>query len=147
MDLVFRTVAIFLFILFVTRITGRRELNSLEPYDIIVLVVLGDLVQQGVTQSDNSVTGALIVISTIMVLSVLTGWIGFRFRKAREVIEGEPIIVVDDGRPIMRNLRRERITVEEVEAEARIQQLGSLEDVRWAVLETDGQISFVPKSM
>lgn len=146
MDLVFRTVAIFLFILFVTRITGRRELNSLEPYDIIVLVVLGDLVQQGVTQSDNSVTGALIVISTIMVLSVLTGWIGFRFRKAREIVEGEPIIVVDDGRPIMRNLRRERITVEEVEAEARIQQLGSLEDVRWAVLETDGQISFVPKS-
>ena len=146
MDLVFRTVAIFLFILFVTRITGRRELNSLEPFDIIVLVVLGDLVQQGVTQSDNSVTGAIIVISTIMALSVLTGWIGFRFRKAREVIEGEPIIVVDDGRPIMRNLRRERITVEEVEAEARIQQLGSLEDVRWAVLETDGQISFVPKS-
>jgi uncharacterized membrane protein YcaP (DUF421 family) len=146
MDLVFRTVAIFIFILFVTRVTGRRELNSLEPYDIIVLVVLGDLVQQGVTQSDNSITGAVIVISTIMVLSVFTGWIGFRYRKAREVIEGEPLIVVDDGQPVMRNLRRERITVEEVEAEARIQQLGSLDDVRWAVLETDGQISFVPKS-
>ena len=146
MDLVFRTAAIFIFILFVTRVTGRRELNSLEPYDIIVLVVLGDLVQQGVTQSDNSITGAVIVISTIMVLSVFTGWIGFRYRKAREVIEGEPLIVVDDGQPVMRNLRRERITVEEVEAEARIQQLGSLDDVRWAVLETDGQISFVPKS-
>src|SRR5919198_1419657 len=76
MDLVFRTAAIFIFILFVTRVTGRRELNSLEPYDIIVLVVLGDLVQQGVTQSDNSVTGAIIVISTIMVLSVVTGWLG-----------------------------------------------------------------------
>jgi uncharacterized membrane protein YcaP (DUF421 family) len=146
MDLVFRTVAIFAFILFVTRVTGRRELNSLEPYDIIVLVVLGDLVQQGVTQSDNSVTGAIIVISTIMVLSVFTGWIGFRFRRARNVLEGEPLIVVDDGRPIMSNLHRERLTVEEVEAEARIQQLGSLDDVRWAVLETDGQISFVPKS-
>src|ERR671935_1926256 len=124
MDLVFRTAAIFIFILFVTRVTGRRELNSLEPYDIIVLVVLGDLVQQGVTQSDNSITGAVIVISTIMVLSVFTGWIGFRYRKAREVIEGQPLIVVGDGRPVMRNLRRERITVEEVEAEARIQQLG-----------------------
>jgi uncharacterized membrane protein YcaP (DUF421 family) len=146
MDLVFRTAAIFIFILFVTRVTGRRELNSLEPYDIIVLVVLGDLVQQGVTQSDNSVTGAIIVISTIMVLSVVTGWIGFRYRKARDVLEGEPLIVIDNGEPVMRNLRRERITVEEVEAEARIQQLGSLDDVRWAVLETDGQISFVPKS-
>jgi uncharacterized membrane protein YcaP (DUF421 family) len=86
------------------------------------------------------------VISTIMALSVLTGWMGFRYRKARTVLEGEPLIVVDDGQPVMRNLRRERITVEEVEAEARIQQLGSLADVRWAVLETDGQISFVPKS-
>jgi uncharacterized membrane protein YcaP (DUF421 family) len=146
MDLVFRTVAIFIFILFVTRVTGRRELNSLEPYDIIVLVVLGDMVQQGVTQSDNSVTGAIIVISTIMVLSVFTGWLGYRSRPARRVIEGEPMIVVDNGEPVMRNLRRERITVEEVETEARIQQLGSLEEVRWAVLETDGQISFVPKS-
>jgi uncharacterized membrane protein YcaP (DUF421 family) len=146
MDLVFRTAAIFIFILFVTRVTGRRELNSLEPYDIIVLVVLGDLVQQGVTQSDNSVTGALIVISTIMVLSVITGWLGFRFRGARVVLEGEPLIIVDDGRPVKRNMQRERLTLEEVEAEARLQQLGSLDDVRWAVLETDGQISFVPKS-
>jgi uncharacterized membrane protein YcaP (DUF421 family) len=146
MDLVFRTVAIFVFILFVTRVTGRRELNSLEPYDIIVLVVLGDLVQQGVTQSDNSVTGAVIVISTIMVLSVIAGWVGFRFRPARRVLQGEPLIVVDDGRPVTRNLRRERITIQEVETEARIQQIGSLDEIRWAVLETDGQLSFIKKS-
>jgi uncharacterized membrane protein YcaP (DUF421 family) len=146
MDLVFRTVAIFVFILFVTRVTGRRELNSLEPYDIIVLVVLGDLVQQGVTQSDNSVTGALIVISTIMVLSVIAGWLGYRFRPARRVLQGEPLVVVDDGQPVTRNLRRERITIDEVETEARMQQIGSLEEVRWAVLETDGQISFIKKS-
>ena len=146
MDLVFRTVAIFVFILFVTRVTGRRELNSLEPYDIIVLVVLGDLVQQGVTQSDNSVTGAVIVISTIMVLSVIAGWLGFRYRPARRVLQGEPLIVVDDGQPVKRNLQRERITIEEVETEARIQQIASLEEVRWAVLETDGQISFIKKS-
>jgi uncharacterized membrane protein YcaP (DUF421 family) len=145
MDLVFRTVAIFAFILFVTRVTGRRELHSLEPYDIIVLVVLGDLVQQGVTQSDNSVTGALIVISTIMLLSLATGWLGYRFRPARRVLEGEPLIVVDDGQPVMRNLKRERITVEEVETEARLQQIASLDDVRWAVLETDGKMSFITK--
>jgi uncharacterized membrane protein YcaP (DUF421 family) len=145
MDLVFRTVAIFAFILFVTRVTGRRELHSLEPYDIIVLVVLGDLVQQGVTQSDNSVTGALIVISTIMLLSVATGWLGYRFRPARRVLEGEPLIVVDDGQPVMGNLKRERLTVEEVEAEARLQQIASLTEVRWGVLETDGKMSFITK--
>jgi uncharacterized membrane protein YcaP (DUF421 family) len=145
MDLVIRTAAVFAFILFITRITGRRELSSLEPYDIIVLVVLGDLVQQGITQSDNSVTGALIVISTIMVLSALTGWLGWRFRRARLVLEGEPMILLEDGRPVERNLRRERITVDELEAEARVQQIASLDEVRWAVLEASGEISFIKK--
>ena len=146
MDLVFRTVAIFAFILFVTRVTGRRELHSLEPYDIIVLVVVGDLVQQGVTQSDNSVTGAVIVISTVVLLSVVSGWLSFRFKPAGRVLDGEPLIVVDNGQPVERNLRRERITVAEVETEARLQQFASLDEIRWGVLETDGQMSFIPKS-
>jgi uncharacterized membrane protein YcaP (DUF421 family) len=146
MDLVFRTVTIFAFILFVTRITGRRELHSLEPYDIIVLVVVGDLVQQGVTQSDYSVTGALIVISTIVLLSMVTGWLSFRFKPAGRVLDGEPLIVVDNGQPVERNLRRERITVAEVETEARLQQFASLDEIRWGVLETDGKMSFIPKA-
>jgi len=108
--------------------------------------VLGDLVQQGVTQSDNSVTGAMIVISTIVLLSMLTGWLSFRFKPAGRVLDGEPLIVVDNGQPVTRNLRRERITIEEVETEARLQQIASLDDVRWAVLETDGKMSFIPKS-
>jgi uncharacterized membrane protein YcaP (DUF421 family) len=145
MDLVLRAAVVYVFILFATRVTGRRELHSLQPYDLIVLVVIGDLVQQGVTQSDYSVTGALLVISTLMVLSVVTGWVGFRWKKARTVIEGEPLILLENGQPIERNLRRERITLEELQAEGRLQQLASLDDVRWAVLETDGQISFVTK--
>jgi len=146
MDLVFRTVAIFAFILFVTRVTGRRELHSLEPYDIIVLVVVGDLVQQGVTQSDNSVTGAVIVISTIVLLSVFSGWLSYRFKPAGRLLDGEPLIVIDNGEPVTRNLRRERITVAEVETEARLQQFESLDEIRWGVLETDGKMSFIPKS-
>ena len=70
MDLVIRATVIFLFIFLVTRIAGRRQLGELEPFDVILLVVLGDLVQQGITQSDESVTGTVIVISTIALLSV-----------------------------------------------------------------------------
>src|SRR5947209_2926269 len=110
MDLVIRAVVIFAFIFLVTRVAGRRELSSLQPFDLILLVVLGDLVQQGITQSDESVTGTLIVISTITLLSVAVGWIAFRFPRSRRVMEGEPIVLVQDGRPIERNLRRERIT-------------------------------------
>jgi uncharacterized membrane protein YcaP (DUF421 family) len=145
MDLVIRATVVFFFILLITRIVGRRELSSMEPFDLIMLVVIGDLVQQGITQSDNSVTGALTVIATIALLSVFVAWIAFRFKRVRLVTEGEPIILVRDGELIARNLRRERLTVEEIEQEARQQQIDSIADIRWAILETDGQVSCIPK--
>jgi uncharacterized membrane protein YcaP (DUF421 family) len=145
MDIAIRAAVIFLFVFFLTRIVGRRELNSMEPFDLILLVVLGDLVQQGVTQSDYSLTGATIAISTIGLLTVLFSYLSYRFRRLRPVLEGEPIIVVEGGEPIESNLRRQRMTVEEIRAEARLAQIKSLDDVRWAILETDGRISFVEK--
>jgi uncharacterized membrane protein YcaP (DUF421 family) len=137
MDLVIRATVVFFFIFLVTRIVGRRQLSSLEPFDLIMLVVIGDLVQQAITQSDNSVTGALIVIATIALLSVFVAWVAFRFKRARLVTDGEPIIIVQDGK---------RLTVEEVEEEARRQQIDSIEKIRWAILETNGQISCIPDS-
>jgi uncharacterized membrane protein YcaP (DUF421 family) len=145
MDLVLRATVVFFFIFLITRIIGRRELSSLEPFDLILLVVIGDLVQQGVTQADESVTGALTVIATFSTLTVLVGYVSFKVKRVRLALEGEPIVLVEDGRPIERNLRRERLTVEEIEAEARLQQIGSIDDVQWAVLETGGQISCIPK--
>ena len=142
MDLVFRTVFVFFLILVVTRAVGRRELSSMEPFDMILLVVIGDLVQQGVTQSDYSLTGATTVISTIALMTVFTAWLSYRVRRLRPVLEGEPVVLVSDGRILDRNLRRQRMTVEELEAEARLQQMSSLDDVRFAVLETNGKISF-----
>src|SRR5690349_17483452 len=145
MDLVIRAAVIFCFIFLVTRIVGRRQLSSLEPFDLIMLVVIGDLVQQAITQSDNSVTCALAVIAPVALLSVFVAWVAFRFRGARLITDGEPIILVQDGNVIERNLRRERLTREEIEEEARQQQIESIEEIRWAILETDGQISCIPK--
>jgi uncharacterized membrane protein YcaP (DUF421 family) len=146
MDIVIRAAVIFFFVFALTRMLGRRELNSLEPFDLILLVVTGDLVQQGVTQNDESVTGALLAISTIGLLTVLLSYLAFRFRRLRPVLDGEPIVLIEDGRPIDRNLRRQRLTREEIGAEARLNQISSIEDVRWAILENDGRISFVKKS-
>src|SRR5213082_555376 len=126
MDLVIRATIIFFFIFMVTRIGGRRELTTLDPFDLILLVVLGDLVQQGITQSDESVTGTVIVISTITLLTVAVSWVSFRVPRVRSVTEGEPIVLVQDGRPIERNLRRERITLADIEEEARSAQVSSL---------------------
>jgi uncharacterized membrane protein YcaP (DUF421 family) len=145
MDIVVRAVFAFLFVLIVTRVMGRRELSSLEPFDLILLIVLGDLIQQGVTQSDYSFTGLLLAGGTFTLLTVAVSYLVFRVRRLRPVFEAEPLVLVEDGKIIDRNLRRERMTPEEVAAEARLQQIPSLDGVRWAVLESNGKISFIPR--
>ena len=146
MDLVIRAAVVFLFIYLVTRVAGKRELSSMEPFDLILLVVMGDLVQQSITQSDYSVTGALIVISTITLLTVLVSWVNWRFRSLRSVLEGQPVVLVENGKTIERNMKRERITVEDIESEGRLQQVTDIADMRWALLETSGRISVIPAS-
>ena len=143
MDLVLRAAFVFFLILAVTRAVGRRELSSMEPFDLILLVVIGDLVQQGVTQSDYSITGMTIVIATLAVLTVVTAYASFRIPALRPVLEGSPIVLVADGEILDRNLRRQRVTREELRAEARQQGIGSVADVRFAILETSGKISFL----
>jgi uncharacterized membrane protein YcaP (DUF421 family) len=145
MDLTIRAVALFFFVYLLTRIIGRRELSSLEPFDLILLIVIGDAIQQGLTQDDYSVTGALIVIGTFAILQILVSYLSFRFPRLRPALDGEPIVVVQDGRAIEKNMERERITVEEVMVAARQEQVASLDRIAWAVLETSGKISIIPK--
>ncbi|HSJ74422.1 MAG TPA: YetF domain-containing protein [Miltoncostaeaceae bacterium] len=145
MDIVLRAATVFVLLLIVTRTIGRRELGQMEPFDLILLVVMGDLIQQGVTQSDYSLTGTALAVCTLAVLTVAVSYLSFRVRRLRPVLDGEPIVLIHDGRPIDANLRRERITVEELQAQARLQQLASLDDVSFAVLETGGRISFIPR--
>ena len=145
MDIVIRAAVAFFFVLLLTRVVGRRELSSLQPFDLILLVVIGDLVQQGITQNDFSVTGLMLVTTTIALMTVVVSFATFRFPRLRPVLDGEPVIVVEDGKPIDRNLRRNRITLEELAAAARVEGIASIEKVRWAVLETSGKISFIEK--
>ena len=145
MDISLRAIALFAFILLLTRVMGRRELGSLAPFDMILLIVLGDAIQQGLTQDDYSVTGALIAITTLAVLQRGTSYLSFRFGFVRRLLEGEPVVIVQDGRVIESNLRRERLTTGEICEEARQQQIDSLDRVKWAVLEPNGNISFIEK--
>jgi uncharacterized membrane protein YcaP (DUF421 family) len=143
MDLVLRAIALYILIFAVTRVIGRRELSSLAPFDLILLIILGDAIQQGLTQDDYSVTGAFIVVATLALLQVGTSYVAFKWPRARPVLEGNPIVLVEDGSLIESNLKRERITPEEIAEEARQQQIGSIEQVKWAILESSGKISFL----
>jgi uncharacterized membrane protein YcaP (DUF421 family) len=145
MDIVIRAIVLFGFMFLLTRVIGRRELSSLEPFDLILLIVLGDSIQQGLTQDDYSITGAVIAVGTIAVLQVVVSYSSFRFRWVRSFLHGDPIVLMQDGEVIERNLKRERLTREELAEQARGQQIASLSDVQWAVFEPSGVISFIPK--
>jgi uncharacterized membrane protein YcaP (DUF421 family) len=147
MDVVIRAALMYCFLLFLTRVVGRRELSTLEPFDLILLIVLGDLIQQGVTQSDYSFTGLMLAAGTIAVMQTSVSWIGYRSpKKAGLVLEGEPIVIVQDGKCLERNTKRERIREEEVLEAARKNGIGSLDEIEWGILETSGEMTFIQKS-
>jgi uncharacterized membrane protein YcaP (DUF421 family) len=145
MDLALRSIVVFFFVFLLTRVIGRRELSSLEPFDLILLIVLGDAVQQSLTQDDYSVTGAFIVISTIAILQVGVSYLNFRVPRLRLLLNGEPIVIVQDGKVIEANAKRERLTPEDIAEGARLQQIATIEDVEWAILETSGELTFIEK--
>src|SRR3954454_9115928 len=145
MDLVLRAIVLFAAVYLLLRVVGRRELAEMEPIDFVLLIVLGDAIQQGLTQDDYSVTGALVTIASIAAIQVALSYVAFRSKRMRVILEGEPVILVEDGRVIERNLRRARLAVDELAEEARLSQIASLGDIQWAVLETSGKISIIPK--
>src|SRR3954447_10778269 len=114
MDLVLRAIVLFAAVYLLLRVVGRRELAEMEPIDFVLLIVLGDAIQQGLTQDDYSVTGALITITTIAAIQVSLGCLASRSKKVRTVLEGEPVVLVEDGRIVEKNLRRARIAPEEL---------------------------------
>ena len=113
---------------------------------MILIVVIGDLVQQGVTQSDMSFTGLVLAVGTFTILAVATSWLSFRFKAMRKLLEAAPLVVVEHGKPVEHNMRAERLTVEELAEAARMQQVASLDDVEWAIVEPGGQISIIPRA-
>jgi uncharacterized membrane protein YcaP (DUF421 family) len=145
MDIVLRAIALFVFVFILMRLVGKRELSSLEPFDLILLIVLGDAIQQGLTQDDYSVTGAVLAVGTIALLQVGASYLSFKSSRVRTLFDGEPIVLVQDGKTIDRNMRRERLTIDDLTEEARGQQIASIDDVAWAVLEPSGKISFIEK--
>jgi uncharacterized membrane protein YcaP (DUF421 family) len=146
MDIALRAIALYVFVVFVMRVIGRRELSSMTPFDLILLIILGDAIQQGLTQDDYSVTGAIIAVATMATMQVLTSYLSFRSRRARKVLEGEPIVVIERGELVEHNLQRERMTADEVAEEMRQQQIASIGQVEWGILEANGSISFIEKS-
>jgi len=143
MDIVLRAAVAYVFIIFLLRVIGRRELSTLAPSDLVLLVVMGDLIQNGVTQSDQSVTGVFLALSTFALLTVAVSVVTYKSRRAQTLVEGAPLILVQDGKPVEENLRSERLNIADVAEQARGQGIERLDEVKWCVLETSGTMSFI----
>jgi uncharacterized membrane protein YcaP (DUF421 family) len=146
MDIALRATVIFVALYLLVRLMGKRELGQMTPFELIVLVVIGDLIQQGVTQNDFSLTGAIIAVSTIALLALLMSWASYLWPRAERLLEGEPRVIVRDGEVLEHNLRHNRLTVSEIESEMRLAGIARLADVAWAILEPRGKISFIERS-
>jgi len=146
METVLRAAIMFAFIWLLMRAIGRKELSGMSAFELVLLVVMGDLIQQGVTQQDTSITAAMLAVGTMALLVVGTSYVTFRFKRLREKTDGISVVIVRDGRLQRQLVDIERLTEEEVHEAARQQGIGDLRDVAVGILESDGTFSFLKRS-
>lgn len=143
MEIVVRASVVFFLVFLLTRGLRRRALAEMAPFEMVLLVVLGDIIQQGVTQEDYSLTGAVLAASTFGFWITVVTWVTWRSDAMRRIVEGVPIVLVQDGRLVDAALRLEKMPVTEVLEAARQHGVDDLAKVRLAVLEPSGRISIV----
>ncbi|HEV7756947.1 MAG TPA: YetF domain-containing protein [Mycobacteriales bacterium] len=146
MEIVVRATVIFFFLWLITRVVGRSTLGELSTFELLLFVTMGDLVQQSVTQQDYSVTSGVLAVSTFALLTVGLSYAKWRWPRTRPVIHGVPVVVVSEGEPMLDAMRAERLTLDDLMAAARKQGIERFSDMRLAVLEADGGISFFQRS-
>lgn len=145
MDIVIRATVIFFALYLIVRLLGKRELAQLTSFELIVLVVTGDLIQQGVTHNDFSLTGSVLAVATFAFWASVLSWITYLSRRAERMLDGEPRVIVRAGRILTENLRHDRLTESEIQSEMRLAGIAHLSDVAWGILEPKGKMSFIKR--
>jgi uncharacterized membrane protein YcaP (DUF421 family) len=146
MESVLRATAIYVFLLVVFRIAGKRSLAQVTTFDFVLLLIIGEATQQALLGDDYSIVNACIVIATLILLEIVLSHVAARFPMFDRAIEGLPLIVVDNGKPLTERLKRERLDESEILAAAReLHGLERLDDIKYAVLERGGGITVIPR--
>jgi uncharacterized membrane protein YcaP (DUF421 family) len=142
---IIRAVVVYAFLLVLLRFTGKRQVGQLAPFDLVLLLVLSNAVQNAMNGGDNSITGGLILATTLVALNWLVGWATFRSKKLEEIIEGRPLILIHDGKINQRALQCVQMTHHELKAALRAEGCATEAEVRFAVLENNGHVTVVRK--
>ena len=142
---ILRSVVVYAFLLIAFRLTGKRQVGSMTPFDLVVLLIISNVVQNAVIGNDNSLGGGLIGAIVILLLNWGVVEIAYRFKGARRVLEGEPALLVHDGKILKTRLDNDRITLDDLQGALRRSGLVDASQAKFVVLEENGQISVIPK--
>ena len=145
MDIVLRASAIFILFYVLLRVFGKRQLGQMTPFEFVALVVVGDFVQQAITHNDFSITAGILAVTTFGFWSLVLGWVSYRSDTMRRLLEGQPRILIRDGKLLEAILERDKITEAEVLSEMRLAGIAQLDEVQWGILEPSGKISFLKR--
>lgn len=144
-ELVIRSIAVYAFLLFILRISGKRQIGQLAPFDLVLLLVLSNAVQNSMSAGDNSLIGGLLIASTLVAINFLVGYATYKNKKLEELLEGRPQILIHDGRLYDDVMAKAQLTHHELDAALRQSGCVSVGEVQSAILENNGAISVIPK--
>jgi len=144
-EFVARAAIVYAFLLVLLRLTGKRQVGQLAPFDLVLLLVLSNAVQNSMNGGDNSVTGGLILATTLVALNAGVGWLAFKSRRVEALVEGRPVIVVHDGRVDHDALRKLQMTRHELDSALREEGCAGPDEVRFAVMENNGQLTVIQR--
>lgn len=142
---VLRAVAVYLMVMVLMRVSGKRAVGQFTPFDLVLLILIGNAVQNGINGGDNSLTGAFVMAGTLIALNYAVAFATSRSRRAEQIIEGVPVVVARDGKLFEQVLRRELVSRDDFDEALRTCGVRHLHQVEIALLETNGRISVVQK--
>lgn len=142
---VLRACAIYVLVMVLVRVSGKRAVGQFTPFDLVLLILIGNAVQNGINGGDNSLTGAAIMATTLIALNYLVAWQTSRNRSVERWVEGEPVVLARDGKVFRQVLRRELVSHDDFAEALRMNNIDDVGDVRLALLETNGRISVIPR--
>jgi uncharacterized membrane protein YcaP (DUF421 family) len=143
LQIVGRSVVVYLFIVIAIRIAGKKELAQLSVIDLVFILLISNSVQNAMVGPDNSLLGGIIAAASLFLVNIILKFVTYKFKKANKLLEGEPVILIHDGKIIQKNLDKEKIQLDELEASVREHGVDKIKEVNLAVLEIDGNISII----
>ena len=146
MESVVRAIVVYVILLLLFRIAGKRSLAQITTFDLVLTLIISEAIQQALVDEDHSLTNGMLIVATLIAIDIALGWIKHRSRRLAAVLDGKPLLLVDRGRVRREWLDRERVDEEDILHAARhLHGIGTMDEIRYAVLEDSGGITVIPE--